>query len=391
MNLTFATRDMIRALRVLAPALSRSNQGRIYACQLVAQRPTVIVRAFNDTWEARSAIPATIDAPGEVWLPGDTLRRLPWGTLGETVRIRRVKAGLEIQSQSPTSETFTAEIMGPAATKGLPQGTRAAVSVSGAVLARLLQLGSIASLGKGAEDRAVLLYTSDGLLAADAWDGTWLSHAAAPVKATRAIRVALPFAAALSIAQAAGQAETVTIFANTEGTTLTLAAGASTLTIRVFAASFPNTTLIPTADTNAWNTDLATASLALAVRHALAVAGTEHAPAVLLEADGNSVTFRLAPRAGARPAGRVYRCHPCHDARSMGRTHVRPRARPVPLVSRGGNPADPARRREPGHLAHRRPPRLGLLRPAPGIWGTQGVRAHCSARLIACEPPRLRG
>ena len=141
----------------------------------------------------------------------------------------------------------------------------------------------------------VLLYTGDGLLTADAWDGTWLSRAATPVKATRPIRVALTFSAALSIPQAAGQVETVTILANAEGTTITLAAGASTLTTRVFAARFPDTTLIPTADTNAWNTELATASLALAVRHALAVAGTEHAPAVLLEANAGAVTFRLAP------------------------------------------------------------------------------------------------
>lgn len=122
MNLTFATRDMIRALRVLAPALSRSNQDRIYACQLVAQRPTVIVRAFNDTWEARSAIPATIDAPGEVWLPGDTLRRLPWGTLGETVRIRRVKAGLEIQSQSRRPRRSPPKSWARPPPKGSPRG-----------------------------------------------------------------------------------------------------------------------------------------------------------------------------------------------------------------------------------------------------------------------------
>jgi DNA polymerase III sliding clamp (beta) subunit (PCNA family) len=295
MNFTFATRDMIRALRVLAPALSRGNQDRIYAAQIVAKGPTVIIRALNDTWEARSAVPATIEAPGEVWLPGDTLRRLPWGTLGETVRMRRARAKIEVLSQGPTSETFTAETMNPPATKGLPQGTKAAASVPGTVLARLLRLGSIATLGKDAEEHAVFLYTSGAVLTADAWDGTWLSRAAAPTKATHPIRVALPPAAALSIAQAAGMAETVTILANPEGTTLTLAAGTSTLTTRVFAAKFPDTTLIPTADANAWDTEAATASLALAVRHALAVAGTEHAPAVTLEADSKTLTFRLDP------------------------------------------------------------------------------------------------
>lgn len=90
MNLTFATRDMIRALRVLAPALSRGNQDRIYTAQVAAQGSSAVVRSLNDTWEARSAIPATIEAPGEVWLSGDTLRRLPWGTLDDTVRMRRV-------------------------------------------------------------------------------------------------------------------------------------------------------------------------------------------------------------------------------------------------------------------------------------------------------------
>lgn len=100
MNLTFTTRDMIRALRVLAPALSRGNQDRIYAAQIVAKGPTAVIRALNDSWEARSAIPATIEMPGEVWLPGDTLRRLPWGTLGETIRMRQIKAGLEIQPRA---------------------------------------------------------------------------------------------------------------------------------------------------------------------------------------------------------------------------------------------------------------------------------------------------
>jgi len=167
--------------------------------------------------------------------------------------------------------------------------------VPGAVLARLLQLGSIAALGKRSDERAVLLYTGDGCLTADAWDGTWLSRASAPVKAAHPIRVALPFVAALSIAQAAGQTETVTVLTNPEGTTLTLAAGPSTLTTRVFVARFPDTTVIPTTDTKAWSTEITTGSLTLAVRHALAVAGTEHAPAVLLEANAGAVIFRLAP------------------------------------------------------------------------------------------------
>ena len=295
MDLTFAARDMIRALRVLAPALSRGNQDRIYAAQIVTRGSGAVVCALNDTWEARSAILATIKVPGEVWLPGDTLRRLPWGTLGETIRMRRVKAGLEIQSQRPTSETFTAETMGPASTKGLPHGIKTAATVPGTVLARLLQLGSIATLGKDSDERAVLLYTSNGSLVADAWDGTWLSRAAAPVTAAHPIRVVLPFAAALSIAQAAGLAETVTVLVKPEGTTLTLAAGMSTLTTRVFVAQFPDTAMIPTADPAAWSTEVTTASLALAVRHALAVAGTEHAPAVLLEANAGTVTFRLTP------------------------------------------------------------------------------------------------
>ena len=105
----------------------------------------------------------------------------------------------------------------------------------------------------------------------------------------------MPFAAALSIAQAAGLAEIVSILANPDGTTLTITAGTSTLTTRVFAARFPDTTQILAAAADTWSTELATASLALAVRHALAVAGTEHAPAVVLEADEETVSFRLAP------------------------------------------------------------------------------------------------
>jgi len=57
MNLAFATRDMIRALRVLAPALSRGNQDRIYAAQIMARD------------SARSAIPATIGAPARSGSP----------------------------------------------------------------------------------------------------------------------------------------------------------------------------------------------------------------------------------------------------------------------------------------------------------------------------------
>lgn len=164
MDLTFSSRDMIRTLRVLAPALSRGHQDQIYTAHVVARGSSAVVRALNDTREARSAIPTTIETPGEVWLPGDTVPRLPWGSLGERVRMRRARTGLEIPSQSPTSETFTAETMGPAATKGLPQGTKAATIVPGTVFAKLLQLGSIATLGKDRDERAVLFYTSNGFL-----------------------------------------------------------------------------------------------------------------------------------------------------------------------------------------------------------------------------------
>ena len=75
--------------------------------------------------------------------------------------------------------------------------------------------GPIATPGKGSDERAALRPTHPG----------------------RAAVLSSP-----SISQAAGQVETVTILANAEGTTITLAAGASTLTTRVFAARFPDTT-----------------------------------------------------------------------------------------------------------------------------------------------------
>jgi len=292
MKLTIATRDILRALRVLGPILARTNVNRVYACQLLASGANVIIRTLDNAWETRLAIPATVDTPGHAWIPGDLLRAIPWATLGETVHVQEVKSGLAVTSPAGT---YTAGLMSKPKTQGIPQGARAATAIPGPMLAQLLHLGMIATIEQNIDKRWLLLYGADGTFTADAWNGMWLSRATAVVPTTQPVRCALPLAMALSIAQAAALSETVTILTHPSKAVVTFAAGDSTLTTRIFQPDVADTTIATLPDLGTWSTSLNASELAIAVRHALAVAGTDPTAAIRVHASADTFTVWLAP------------------------------------------------------------------------------------------------
>jgi hypothetical protein len=278
---------ILHAVRVLAPALARSSDA-IYGCQIAARDGHLSLRALSETWDASYTLPATVHEPGTAWIPGPLVRSLPWSALGDTITLHTTASMATI---SGNGTTYTAALVAHPSLSGLRPGTRLIAQLPGPLLSALLRLGSASCAARG-DERAVHLASATTELTAYSFDGAWLSRAStqAPASPTQ---LAL---SALSVSSAAAGEPEVALLTSPERTVLTLRAGPLALTTRLLAAPTP---LPPAASgtptSSTVDARLSPLPLLQALKHALAIAGTDPLAALRIDASGSTLSIALEP------------------------------------------------------------------------------------------------
>lgn len=291
MTVTVATSAFAHAMRVMAPVLARPSE-RVYGCKIAATTHGLTITALSDDWTMHYTAPATVDSPGSAWIPGAVLRAIPWPGLGDRVAIARGPGRtLEIRSESGV---YTIATLPPSSAPELRAGTIPAVTLPGATLAALLRLGSIAAIGHPSREGGAWLRSDGGRLVTDSYDGSWLSRASYATAISQHIRVSLPARVVLTIAQAARDGDDASIFVHPDGHVLTLASGPLTLTARALAGQTVTTAIVPDPDTQ-FDATVPAQRLASALRHAVAVAGTDPTASLRLGIGRAAVSIALDP------------------------------------------------------------------------------------------------
>ena len=149
MQITIQLPALLNALRVIGPALSRTNPIRTASCAWTAANDHVILRATSLDWDVQYAMEAEVAVPGEAWIPANLVRALPWGRFVEPARVR--SSGREIEVRSGDI-AYTLPLQEPATTTALAPALVPCAEASGSTLARAVLLGvSAAHLSPTAE------------------------------------------------------------------------------------------------------------------------------------------------------------------------------------------------------------------------------------------------
>jgi hypothetical protein len=153
MHVTVSTASLLDALRVLAPALSRSNILHTASCAWTATRAQLALRASTLDWDAQTTLATETREEGIAWIPADIFRSLPWGRFPSTLTVRSGSTEAEIRGEGIA---YIIALLPSAATAALPPATAPCARIPGPVLGRLLVVGSAASrpLGAPREDDA---------------------------------------------------------------------------------------------------------------------------------------------------------------------------------------------------------------------------------------------
>jgi len=305
MQVTIQLPALLKALRIVAPALSRTNPIRTASCAWTATDDHVTLRATSLDWDVQYVMEAEVAVPGEAWMPANLVRALPWGRFVEPARVR--SSGCEIEVRSGDI-AYTLPLQEPGTTTALAPALVACAEATGSTFARAVLLGvSAAHLNPAAElegtsageaeREGVWLEIDRDRITVSSTDRTRIAHATTPATASARLRSALPVHAALALARAAGQAATAKLSRNRRDASpsLTLTAGPATVTVRALAVTPPDparhglevdrrsTRLRGPAD-----------RLAAGLRAALAVAGTDPYATVQLRTRRAHLVFQVA-------------------------------------------------------------------------------------------------
>jgi len=295
------TRDaLLRALRIIAPALARSNIAEKYAGRLRAAESGIAIYLTNLDWDVRCAAPAAVAEQGEIWVVRDLFRSLPWPVLGPDIEFAVRKGTLSIHG---AAGTYTTQIQADPGMAEPRIGAKIIATLPGALFGQLIRLGSIAMAGQTEDQttiRGVWLRTEDTTLVCDAWDGMWLSRASINVTGIPAFRLALPAHAALTLSAAAKLHEAITITTSLDHATVTLEAGDALLTARALAAKIPDTQAATLPANLPIHATVQADLLAQPARLAMPVVGTDHTTRTRLETreDGLHLDLPYAPNHG---------------------------------------------------------------------------------------------
>ncbi|GEM_PF-3475923 len=295
MRATIETRRALQALRVLAPALSRSNPAAAPACGWAAAHDALTLRAAGLEWDVQYTIPAEVAEPGDAWVPAALVRALPWGQLAPAIAVRAAAGGLELRAGSLG---YTLPLLPPMTVAAVAPGASPLAAARGAALASALLLGASAARGAAAapgpdgERAPVPAPDRDGVwveiarasLRVSSTDRARAALAAIPIEDGREAAAAVPTHAAAALARAAALAERVRLYRaadRRQSPVLTAAAGPATVTVRTLAQLPPDPRGI------AWDRQgpavrCRAQDLRAALRAALAIAGTDPAAAAEL-------------------------------------------------------------------------------------------------------------
>jgi len=308
---------LISALRIISPALSRTNPVRMASCAWIARDGYITMRAASFDWDVQFTVAADVATPGEVWMPADVMRALPWNALTELVLVRGSDREIEIRSGGIT---YTLPVLEPDSVVALAPAAGPYIEAPGSTLGRVLALGASAAhrgLGTASDHGAGVpneperegawLEIGRDQVSVSSTDRTRVAHAAAGATPSGAagLKTALPVHAAVALARAASQAETATLSRTTRepSPTLTVAAGPATVTVRALASLPPDPTGL-TLDTGTAPTRLRGRADALVagLRAALAVAGTDPYATVQLRARKAHLAFQVVTLNGRASA-----------------------------------------------------------------------------------------
>lgn len=291
MNVTVPTSVFAHAMRVMAPVLARPSE-RVYGCEIAATTHGLTITVLSDDWTMHYTTPAAVESTGSAWIPGALLRAIPWPGLGETLTLaRRPDRMLDIRSDSGVYSVAT---LAPGSAPRLRAGTLPAATVPGATLAALLRLGSLAACGHPSREGNAWLRSENDTLVIDSYDGAWLSRASSPTTVSRPITVPLPARIALTLAQAARDGDATSILLHPHTPILTLASGPLTLTVRSLAMQTVTTRRVPDPD-DPPDVSVPAPRLASALRHAVAIAGTDPTAPVRVRLSEGALTIALDP------------------------------------------------------------------------------------------------
>jgi len=311
MKATIEISALLSALRVIGPALARTNSFRNASCSLSAADDRVIIRAASLDWDAEYVLPAQVAVAGTVWLPPDLVRALPFGLFVEPIEVRAGARLLEIRSGSIA---YTLPRLEPDSVASLSKGLVRCADACGSTLTRILLLGASAAhqpSGGGTDDLGTDRPERDGAwleidrerVTVSSTDRTRVASASTAATSVADFRAALPIHAVLALARAAAQAETATLLRakRDPSPALAIAAGPATVTVRTLSALPPDPTALDleiphTATTVRVAADRITTGL----RAALAIAGTD--PHAIVQLHGRRAHLDIHVTAGANRA-----------------------------------------------------------------------------------------
>jgi hypothetical protein len=304
---------LLAALRVISPALARTNPVRMAACGWAARDGLITLRAASLDWDAQYAVPAEVAAAGEAWMPADLVRALPWGHFADAVQLRATGRELEIRSGGLA---YALPVLDPDTVTALAPALAPCAEAPGSALARTLLLGASAAHRTQAADDAtppsgdperegVWLEAGSSRLAVSSTDRVRVATAATAITGEVRFRTALPLHAAVALARAAASADTVTLLrARREPSPVfTVIAGAATVTVRTLAALPPDPAGVDLDAERAATTLRAHGGdVVSALRSALAVASTDPHTAVPLRTRRSHLELAVAGPGGRASA-----------------------------------------------------------------------------------------
>jgi hypothetical protein len=304
---------LLAALRVISPALARTNPVRMAACGWTARDGLITLRAASLDWDAQYAVPAEVAAAGEAWMPADLVRALPWGHFADAVQLRATGRELEIRSGGLA---YALPVLDPDTVTALAPALAPCAEAPGSALARTLLLGASAAHRTQAADdttppsgdperEGAWLEVGSGRLTVSSTDRVRIATATTAITGDARFRAALPIHAAATLARAAAQADTATLLRTKRepSPALTVTAGPATVTVRALASLPPDPTGL---DLNAAAAPTRVRgradTLAAGLRAALAVAGTDPYAVVHLRSRMAHLTFHVAAQGGRASA-----------------------------------------------------------------------------------------
>jgi len=305
MQITIQLPALLNALRVIGPALSRTNPIRTASCAWTATGDHVTLRATSLDWDVQYTMEAEVAVPGEAWMPANLVRALPWGRFVQPARVR--SSGREIEVRSGDI-AYTLPLQEPGTATALAPALVPCAEAPGSALARAVLLGVSAahltpaaelegtSAGEAEREGAWLEIDRDRITVSST-DRTRIAHATTPAAASARLRSALPVHAALALARAVGQADTAKLSRSRgdASPTLTLTAGPATVTVRALAVTPPDPARHGLeADRRSTRLRGPADRLTAGLRAALAVAGTDPYATVQLRTRRAHLVFQVA-------------------------------------------------------------------------------------------------